>query len=67
MKSKKHAALGAFIFLWGWIIPVSVVAGPPDNYTATLIVEGMSMSIAKMGDKDLRINNLNTSDQFWKY
>jgi hypothetical protein len=51
MKNKKHAALGAFIFLWGWVIPVSVVAGPPDNYTATLIVEGMSMPIAKMGDK----------------
>jgi hypothetical protein len=51
MKSKKHAALGAIIFLWGWVFPVSVVAGPPDNYTATLILEGMSMPIAKMGEK----------------
>jgi len=29
----------------------SVFAGPPDNYTATLVMEGMSMPIAKMGDK----------------
>lgn len=34
-----------------WIIPGSALAGPPDNYTATMTMEGMSMPIARMGDK----------------
>jgi hypothetical protein len=41
----------AGIFICFWVFPGLVFAGPPDNYTANLVMEGMSMSIAKMGDK----------------
>jgi len=34
-----------------WAIPSPGFAGPPDNYTARMIMEGMTMPIAKMGNK----------------
>jgi hypothetical protein len=34
-----------------WLIPSPVLAGPPDNYTAKMVMEGMTMPIAKMGNK----------------
>jgi hypothetical protein len=34
-----------------WLIPSSAPAGPPDNYTAKMVMEGMTMPIAKMGNK----------------
>ena len=50
MKRSKAAIL-AGVFLCLGVLPGSVLADPPDNYTATLVMEGMSMSIAKMGGK----------------
>jgi hypothetical protein len=51
MNKSKPALVQTLIFLCFWILPGIVCAGPPDNYTATLVMEGMSMPIAKMGDK----------------
>jgi hypothetical protein len=34
-----------------WLTAPSAPAGPPDNYTAILVMEGMTMPIAKMGNK----------------
>jgi hypothetical protein len=34
-----------------WLIPSPALAGPPDNYTAKMVMEGMTMPIAKMGNK----------------
>jgi len=51
MQRKTSAAIWTVLFICFWIIPGSVAAGPPDNYTATLVMEGMSMPIARMGDK----------------
>ena len=34
-----------------WLFPSLSIAGPPDNYTATMVMEGMTMPIAKMGNK----------------
>ncbi len=51
MKRNNFAAICAGLLICFCIIPVSAFAGPPDNYTATLVMEGMSMPIAKMGDK----------------
>jgi hypothetical protein len=33
------------------LLPSVSIAGPPDNYTAIMIMEGMTMPIAKMGNK----------------
>jgi hypothetical protein len=51
MKRKNFAAMCAGLLICFFVIPVSAFAGPPDNYTAMLVMEGMSMPIAKMGDK----------------
>lgn len=51
MKKIKSKAMWAGIFLFAWSIPVLAAAGQPDNYTATLVMEGMSMPIARMGAK----------------
>jgi hypothetical protein len=51
MKKSRAAAMGIGILLCLWTIPILVLAGPPDNYTAKLVMEGMSMPIAKMGSK----------------
>ncbi len=51
MKRNPSAAIWAGLFFCFWIIPGPVSAGPPENYTATLVMEGMSMPIARMGDK----------------
>ena len=34
-----------------WLIPSPGLAGPPDNYTAKMVMEGMTMPVAKMGNK----------------
>lgn len=51
MQKSKSAAMWAALLLCLGVFAGSVFAGPPDNYTATLVMEGMSMPIAKMGDK----------------
>jgi len=51
MQRNISAAMWAGLVLCFSIIPGLVSAGPPDNYTATLVMEGMSMPIARMGDK----------------
>jgi hypothetical protein len=51
MKRNTSAAMWAGLFICLWIFPGSAFAGPPDNYTATLVMEGMTMPIARMGDK----------------
>lgn len=51
MKRNNFAAMCAGLLICFCIIPASAFAGPPDNYTAMLVMEGMSMPIAKMGDK----------------
>jgi hypothetical protein len=39
------------LVLSSWLLPPVSIAGPPDNYTAIMIMEGMTMPIAKMGNK----------------
>jgi hypothetical protein len=39
------------VVLSSWLFPSLSIAGPPDNYTAIMIMEGMTMPIAKMGNK----------------
>lgn len=51
MQESRPLALWAGVCLCLWVVAGPVFAGPPDNYTATLVMEGMSMPIAKMGDK----------------
>jgi hypothetical protein len=51
MKRNGYAAICVGLLLCVWGIPDTVLAGPPDNYTATLVMEGMTMPLAKMGDK----------------
>lgn len=53
MQGSKSTKMWATLFLCLClgVVADSVFAGPPDNYTATLVMEGMSMPIAKMGDK----------------
>jgi hypothetical protein len=46
------------IFMCFWVIPFLVFAGAPDNYTASLVMEGMSMPIAKMGGKTRSENSM---------
>jgi hypothetical protein len=48
---KSGFAVRAGIMVCFWVVPALVFAGGPDNYTADLVMEGMSMSIAKMGSK----------------
>jgi len=50
MKRSGFAVWGGIVICLS-VIPGLVFAGPPDNYTANLVMEGMSMSIAKMGGK----------------
>ena len=51
MQRSRSSPLWAGVFLCLWVLAGSVSAGPPENYTATLVMEGMSMPIAKMGAK----------------
>ena len=39
------------VLLSSWLSPPTSMAGPPDNYTAIMAMEGMTMPIAKMGNK----------------
>ena len=39
-----------------WLIPSPALAGPPDNYTAKMVVHGMTMPMAKMANK-MRVEN----------
>ncbi len=41
----------AAALIFTWLIPSPVFAAPPDNYTAKMVMEGMTMPIAKMGKK----------------
>jgi hypothetical protein len=51
MKQLESKAICVAILFWAWAIAVADAAGPADNYTATLVVKGMSMPVAKMGDR----------------
>jgi hypothetical protein len=51
MQGRKYAGTWAGVLFCLGVVAGSVFAGPPDNYTATLVMEGMSLPIAKMGDK----------------
>jgi hypothetical protein len=55
MKPLKNTRLGIMAMVpfmaLCWLIPTPGVAGPPDNYTATMVMEGMEMPMAKMGSK----------------
>jgi hypothetical protein len=51
MQGRKYAGTWAGVLFCLGVVAGSVFAGPPDNYTATLLMEGMSLPIAKMGDK----------------
>jgi hypothetical protein len=41
----------AVLVMLSWLFPSLSIASPPDNYTATMVMEGMTMPIAKMGNK----------------
>jgi hypothetical protein len=52
MEKKKVPLVFLVIGVMGlWLFPPLSMAGPPDNYTANMIMEGMTMPIAKMGNK----------------
>ena len=42
--------------LFLWLTTSSSLAGPPDNYTGKMVMEGMTMPMAKMGNK-IRVEN----------
>jgi hypothetical protein len=51
MKSIESKVRWIFFLFCVWAIAAPAAAGQPDNYTATLVMEGMSMPIARMGAK----------------